>query len=231
MPGQDADLSYSLRRHFIDEFYARHMARLSSGSQVLDLGGERVHKRGRFNIERYDFRVVYANLSTAKRPDVQADAAHLPLEDDCIDVVLCSELLEHVPDPFRVLVETRRVLRTDGIILISVPFLHRIHGDPHDYGRYTDLFWSENLTNAGFVDVEIEKQGLFWSVIVDMLRDWVSNRMTDRQRFSPFMGWAATKLIDWGKRRAIALEAGPNGRDHPFFANYTTGFGVRAVKP
>src|SRR3546814_13693984 len=52
----------------------------------------------------------------------------------------------------------------------TVPFLFRNHADPHDFGRYTDTFWHANLTHRGFVDIPIEPQGLFWSVLVDMLR-------------------------------------------------------------
>ena len=145
-------LDSSLRRYFIDQFHFRQVPSLPPGSRVLDLGGNKIRKRGHFDIERYDFRVVYADFSTAKRPDVQADAAYIPFKEGCFDAVICSELLEHVLDPLAVLREIHRVVRPGGTLLICVPFLFHIHGDPHDYGRYTDFYWSQTLKTSGFCE-------------------------------------------------------------------------------
>ena len=231
LPSQTGGINYSLRRYFVDRFHFQNVPSIAPGSRVLDLGGEKIQKRGQFDIERFDLSVIYVNFSVTKQPDVQADAALLPFVDGSFDAAICSELLEHVPDPVAVLRQVHRVLHKGGVLLISVPFLHRIHGDPSDYGRYTDHYWQENLVKIGFSSITIERQGLFWSVLMDMLRDWVSNLISDRLRFSPRTGWAATKLIGWGARRAIARDTETDRRDYPFLANYTTGFGVRAVKP
>src|SRR5208283_5775198 len=89
---QSRDLTYSLRRHFVDEFHFRNVRSLPNGGLVLDLGGNRIAKRGLFDIEGYNLRVVYANLSAAKRPDVQAEAEYLPFTGGNFDAVVCSEL-------------------------------------------------------------------------------------------------------------------------------------------
>jgi SAM-dependent methyltransferase len=223
-------LDYSLRRYYVDEFHFRHVPNLAPGSRVLDLGGNKVRKRGQFDIGRYDLRVVYTNLSTAKRPDVQADAAHVPFKDGCFDAVICSELLEHVPDPPSVLREAYRVLREGRTLLICVPFLHRIHGDPYDYGRYSDFYWSQTLAAIGFGDIRIEQQGLFWSVLMDMLRD-LAYQMANEGR--PRSVWArrlVSKAIGWGRRAALTRDLQAIRRQHAFFSRYTTGFGIVAVK-
>ena len=237
------DLGYSLRRYYVDEFYSRYASSIPSDSRVLDLGGNKVRKRGRFDIDRYGLRVFYANLTSAKKPDVQADAASVPFSANQFDALICAEMLEHVPDPPAVLRETHRVLRDGGVLLFSVPFLHRIHGDPFDYGRYTDTYWRETLEAIGFRDLNIERQGLFWSVFVDMLRDWLYNTgdesSSGRRRWSIFriMGAIGTRVklsvgtgaIGWALRRAIARDA--QSQPHAFYSSFTTGFGVRAVKP
>ena len=223
-------LDYSVRRYFVDEFHFRYVPALPPGSQVLDLGGNKFRKRGQFDIERYDLRVVYANLSTAKRPDVQAEAAYVPFRDGCFDAVICSELLEHVPDPPAVLREAYRVLREGGTLLICVPFLHRIHGDPYDYGRYTDFYWSQTLTTIGFEDIRIEKQGLFWSVLIDMLRGLIYQMAKEGRPRSAWMRRQLAQLVGWGRQAALAREARPKCQQHPFFNSFTTGFGIKAVK-
>jgi GT2 family glycosyltransferase/protein-L-isoaspartate O-methyltransferase len=52
---------------------------------------------------------------------VCADGASIPLADASVDVVVSFETIEHVPDPERLLHELRRVLRQDGVLVISSP--------------------------------------------------------------------------------------------------------------
>lgn len=220
-------LDYTLRRYYVDSFHAEQVSLLANGSRVLDLAGNKINKRGQFNIEYFDLRVVYANLSTTKRPDVQSDAAILPFSDEIFDVVICAELLEHVQYPPDVLYEAFRVLRKNGILLICVPFLYQIHGDPHDFGRYTDYYWLTHLGKIGFKNIEIKKQGLFWSVLTDMVRAWwhemdKSGKLSFRKLALNLMAHFKTSAVQW--------DAQPETQDHPFFSSFTTGFGIRAQK-
>jgi ubiquinone/menaquinone biosynthesis C-methylase UbiE len=52
---------------------------------------------------------------------VKADAAALPFEDGYFGAVYCTEVLEHVLDPRAVLLEMRRVMRSDGVAVVSIP--------------------------------------------------------------------------------------------------------------
>ncbi len=54
--------------------------------------------------------------------DVQvADGARLPFDDDCFDLVLSFDVIEHIPDTDRHLEEVRRVLKSDGHYLLQTP--------------------------------------------------------------------------------------------------------------
>lgn len=224
-------LDYSLRRYFVDEFYFWHVPCLTIGSLVLDLGGNKIRKRGRFNIGRYGLRVIYANLSTAKLPDVQADVSSIPFRNSCFDAVICSELLEHVPYPLLVLREAHRVLRDGGTLLVCVPFLYQIHGDPYDYGRYTDFYWREILGEAGFEITTLEKQGQFWSVLVDMVRAYVCEGISGNNLVKRLMRNAIMPgLIALGKRLAVTWDVRAQKSQNSFFSSFTTGFGIVATK-
>ena len=50
-----------------------------------------------------------------------ADITHLPFKKASFDIVLCSEVLEHIPDHKKALVECMRVLKSGGHLVISVP--------------------------------------------------------------------------------------------------------------
>ncbi len=52
---------------------------------------------------------------------VLADALQMPFEDNQFDFILCSEVLEHVDSPGKLLRELARVKRTDGYLILSTP--------------------------------------------------------------------------------------------------------------
>ncbi len=52
---------------------------------------------------------------------VNANVESLPFQDKSLGKIICSEVLEHVLDPQKLLVEVRRVLRDDGKLIISIP--------------------------------------------------------------------------------------------------------------
>jgi SAM-dependent methyltransferase len=57
---------------------------------------------------------------------LQADGGCLPLEDACADFLLCTETLEHIPDPGAAVREFFRVLKPGGWLMIQSPNAHRL---------------------------------------------------------------------------------------------------------
>jgi len=71
------------------------------------------------------------------RPDVFADASSMPLADESVDTVVILEVMEHLRKPREAQQEIARVLRPQGRLLLSMPFLYPVHDVPHDYQRLT----------------------------------------------------------------------------------------------
>lgn len=69
--------------------------------------------------------------------DIVADAHDLPFADESFDAIIAIEVFEHLRDPYLAAAEINRVLRPNGVALISVPFMFRVHGDPYDFQRFT----------------------------------------------------------------------------------------------
>jgi SAM-dependent methyltransferase len=83
--------------------------------------------------------VVSIDLDPARGPDVVVDACDLRcFADGSFDAVFALEVLEHVTAPDRALLEVHRVLRADGLLVVSTPFVFEIHDAPHDYYRFTE---------------------------------------------------------------------------------------------
>lgn len=85
--------------------------------------------------------------------------------DASYDAALCLEVLEHVPDPLKALQETHRILKEDGILIVSVPHLSRVHDEPHDYFRFTHYGLRVLLERAGFSVMEIRERGGLFSFL------------------------------------------------------------------
>ena len=99
--------------------------------------------------------------------DVIADAHALPFEDECFDCLLASEVLEHLRSPGQFVNEATRVLKTEGKMILTVPFLFHKHGDPYDFWRPTDHAIRELFKDFQFV--EIKPVGNALHVISDLI--------------------------------------------------------------
>lgn len=224
---QPANLWYTVRRYHIDRFFTVHVASLPAGARVLDLGGKKVDKRGRFDISQFPLKVEYANIDAKTQPDYLCDAARVPVADAQYDAVICAELLEHVARPVDVLREAFRLLRPEGILLLTTPFNGDLHADPQDYARYTDVWLRANLEEIGFTSVQVARQGTFFSVTADMLKRFAAENIWPRRRFTRGIFLAA---VTFWVRLALRLERSNWGNGNRVVRNYTTGFSVVARK-
>jgi SAM-dependent methyltransferase len=149
-----------------------------AGERVLDLGcgaGRFVAALGDAGAEPVGVEVAEAALERARvnapGADLRrlADDGSLPLEHASVDLVWCSEVLEHVADTAHLLLEVRRVLRPGGRLLATVPYHGRLkaalialasfeaHFDPlgQHLRFYTRGSLAATLEHAGFDDVRV----------------------------------------------------------------------------
>jgi SAM-dependent methyltransferase len=104
------------------------LAEARAGERVLDLGcgaGRFVAALRDAGADPVGVELADAALERARRnvpgADFRAMTDAIPLEDSSVDLVWCSEVLEHVPDTAGLLSEVRRVLRTGGRLLATTP--------------------------------------------------------------------------------------------------------------
>ena len=82
-----------------------------------------------------------------------------PIPDGSVDVILCTETMEHVPEPPAFLAEASRCLKPGGRLLLTVPFAARWHYIPHDYWRFTPSALERLLSAAGFDRIAVYARG------------------------------------------------------------------------
>ena len=154
----------ALRQKFPDESVLRTLEyeRLETANihgRVLDIGGGRKACTKPF-FEQVD-ELDSVNIDPEIEPTYHVEPdAPFPVEDGIYDVVVCLNTLEHIYSAEFVLQEAFRVLKPNGVIFISVPFIFRIHAHPDDFFRGTPSWWKETMRRAGFSRMEI--QPLIW---------------------------------------------------------------------
>lgn len=117
--------------------------------------------------------IIVLDIEEDPTVDVRGSLLQLPVTSGSFDHVLCFNVLEHIFDFKSALEEIRRVLQRGGIFYGYVPFLVRVHADPHDHWRYTEETLEKILSDAGFESVRIVVQGGALLVAFDLLRPYL----------------------------------------------------------
>jgi SAM-dependent methyltransferase len=153
-------------------FLMRVAERLSPGSRVADVGAGDAPYRELFDhVEYVTVDWEHSPHEGAASVDVLASADAIPVDDGCFDAALLTHVLEHVPDPARVLAELHRILRPGGSLFLTAPLAWELHELPHDYFRYTAPGLRTLLEGADFDHIEIEARNDCFSTLAQLMRN------------------------------------------------------------
>lgn len=151
-----------------DEWVAANARAIAPGSRVLDVGagsGPYRHLFAHCEYHAHDFGQEPATIGNYTPLDYQSDITSIPVPDASFDVILCTEVLEHVPEPVRAIHEIARILRPGGKLLITAPLGSHLHQEPyHFYGGYTPHWYGRFLPEAELRVKTIEKNFGFFSL-------------------------------------------------------------------
>lgn len=109
-------------------------------------------------------------------PDLIWDGVTIPLPDQSVDCVLATEVLEHCPNTQLVLREIYRVLKSDGVLVLTIPFLWPLHEVPHDFYRLTPFALHGSLTEVGFTNAKLNMLGGWDASLAQILGLWIVRR-------------------------------------------------------
>jgi SAM-dependent methyltransferase len=161
------ELDTHVQSHF--RTLRRLAARYLSGV-VLDAGAGRLTHRS--ILEPLAKRYVSADLQAERAGlDVMCDLGRAPFRTDTFDAAVCSQVLEHTTHPRAVLSELWRCLKPGGVLIVTVPHISYLHGEPHDYFRYTKYGLDAMLRGAHFEPVLIEESGGLVAFLASLVSD------------------------------------------------------------
>jgi SAM-dependent methyltransferase len=159
--------------------------------------------------------------------DYECDATVIPVEDESFDAILCTELLEHVPEPIKVIKELERILKPNGRLFLSAPLGSGLHQQPfHFYGGFTPHFYQKFLGEMGLKVVSIEPNGRFFRMLLQELHRGVAIVRARRE----YSKWSAAY---WILKVASSLQMAQYLAlldDEIQVDEFTVGYHVEAIK-
>lgn len=123
--------------------------------------------------------------------DLVGDVLDLSFKNGTFDTIISTQVLEHVERPWIMIKEIHRVLKKDGICILTAPFLQPYHADPDDYFRYTIEGVKSLFKNQGFEILEAGSCGRSFTVLSEFIRFLYFNPYKKAKRGS----WKITRLM------------------------------------
>jgi ubiquinone/menaquinone biosynthesis C-methylase UbiE len=141
------------------------LSELPAGSSILDAGAGQLGNKqycGHLQYVAQDFS-QYVNPAhqsgidglhpgkwDTSRVDIVSDITCIPCPSESFDALLCSEVLEHVPDPMAAIDEFYRILKPNGVLIITAPYSSNVHMAPfHFYSGFTRYWYEHHLVRRG----------------------------------------------------------------------------------
>ena len=97
--------------------------------------------------------------------DFLSELPQITAQSNSIDTIISFSVLEHVSKPFETLKEFKRILKDNGIFMISVPQYWHLHEEPHDYLRFTKYILKEKITELGFEIIYMNEVGKSFALV------------------------------------------------------------------
>lgn len=127
-----------------------------------------------------------------KRADVYYDGDTFPFGDSEFDSVVINEVFEHVFEPDRFLSEVHRVMKPEGVLLMTVPFVWDEHESPRDYARYSSFGIAAILGRHGFRVDTLRKSVDDFRAVIQLMTGYIYKKTVTR---SPLFNLLSTLLL------------------------------------
>ena len=220
-----------------DRWVAEAARSLPEGTRVLDVGAGQARYRALFSHCEYltqDFCQYEGTRDGLLKEewnyraiDIVSDIIAIPVESERFDVILCTEVLEHVPEPIAALREMSRILKVGGRLFLTAPLGCGLHQEPHHYyGGFTPHFYRKFLPEFGMEVESVEPNGGLFRMLVQE-NNRAGHLLTQLYRYPRWhpMSWVIRCWMH--KFCPIVLS---RADDEHLIEEFTVGYHVRAKK-
>lgn len=163
-----------------DEFIIKILKKLPKGLDILDAGcGKQPYKKycEHLNYFAQDFGEYQTDITATilgdglggkegykyGKLDYISDICNIPVPEKKFDVILCTEVIEHIPYPHLAIEEFSRILKKDGILILTAPSNCLRHMDPfYFYSGFSDRWFETVLNDNNFLIEKIDTVGDYY---------------------------------------------------------------------
>ena len=147
---------------------------IKENDRVFDIGcGNKPYETYIRNLLKNNEKEAYQGCdivqSSENKVDILCEATHIPESSEKYDVVICTQVIEHVFDHSKVFEEAYRLLKQGGRFIVSSNFIWENHEAPYDFYRFTEDCFKMLLTNAKFDIKERKINGGKWAVLGQLI--------------------------------------------------------------
>ncbi len=157
---------------------AETLRKIPAGLRILDAGaGEQQFKKFCSHLKyvsqdfsQYEGKGDNKGLQMRKwdhgNLDIVSDIAKVPEPDCSFDAIMCTEVLEHIPDALAAIREFSRLLRPGGYLLLTAPFCSLTHFSPYHFSTgFSRYFYAHHLPKNNFEILEMSSNGNYFEYI------------------------------------------------------------------
>jgi ubiquinone/menaquinone biosynthesis C-methylase UbiE len=165
------------------QWVARQLQALPAGLKILDAGaGEMQYKQYCGHLDYfsqdfagYDPKQLPSGLQMEQwdygELDYVCDIASIPVSAESFDVILCTEVFEHIVHPLETLREFNRILKKGGKLILTAPFCSLTHFAPyHFYTGFSRFFYETQFKEMGYELEELSSNGNYFEYVAQELR-------------------------------------------------------------
>ncbi len=156
-------LYYTFGASFVGKSAKKAIKNIESDKLIINLGS---------GIKKINDNVVNIDFYPFDNVDIVSDIVCLPFDNNSVDVIINEAVLEHVKNPKAIVKEMHRILKHDGLIYVTVPFMASFHSSPNDYYR-----WSKQGIRELLKDFKEEEIGIRCgptSAMLSIFSDWIA---------------------------------------------------------
>lgn len=115
--------------------------------------------------------------------DIFYDGKTIPFKDNYFDSIFSSEVFEHIFNLDEVCREINRVLKPNGFLVITIPFVWDEHEIPYDFARYTSFGIIDILSRHGFEIIIKEKTTGYIETIFQMINVYILESIFPKNKY------------------------------------------------
>ena len=166
-----------------DKWLEKQLLGIRKGARLLDVGaGEAPYRKYCKHLEcvsqdfcQYDGKGDGRGLQTGdwdvSKIDIVCDIVDIPEPDGSYDVILCTEVFQHIPDPVRAIKEFARLLKKGGRLILTTPVSSITHFAPfYFYNGFSRYYFEKYLPNHGFQVSELSYNGNYFEGVATELQ-------------------------------------------------------------